>query len=170
MRCMLKGRSHYARICACPQHSARTQVELTENNGDVFTRTPVGTALHSVHGRLRGVRTKRACARIRADTLRRSVVMELIENSDGVYTTHVSASVRTAPLRTPCGRPLYPVFTIQQTVVQPVAQPVVSCKQTSNRLSNWLYSRLDNRLDVCLHDAAGRPTGCSTDLTTGCIV
>ena len=31
----------------------------------------------------------------------------------------------------------------------------------SNRLSSRLYNRYDNRLDVCLHDAAGCPTGVS---------
>jgi len=50
-----------------------------------------------------------------------------------------------------------PVYTIQP-VVKPLEQPVVSCIQT--------FNRLNNRLNVCLHDA----TGCSTALTTGCIV
>jgi len=45
---------------------------------------------------------------------------------------------------------------------QSVGGFTTSCKQTFNRLSN----RLNNRLNLCLHDAAG----CSTGLTTGCIV
>jgi len=48
--------------------------------------------------------------------------------------------------------------------------PVVSCMQTFNRLSNPFDNRFDNRLDVCLHDTAGCQTGCTTRLTTGCIV
>ena len=61
------------------------------------------------------------------------------------------------------------VYTNIQPVEQPVGglttaveQPAASCKQTFTRLSN----RLNNRLSVCLHDAVG----CSTGLTTGCIV
>jgi len=46
---------------------------------------------------------------------------------------------------------LSPVYTIQP-VVKPVLKPV------------------DNRLDVCLHDTAGRQTGSTPGLTTGCIV
>jgi len=33
-----------------------------------------------------------------------------------------------------------------------------------------VVNRFDNRLDVCLHDAAGCPTGCTIGVTTGCIV
>jgi len=45
-------------------------------------------------------------------------------------------------------------------------QLAASYKRTCNLLSNLF----DNRLDVCLHDAAGYPTGCTTGLTTSCIV
>jgi len=48
-----------------------------------------------------------------------------------------------------------------QTGLQPVGQQVVWCIQISDRLSIRLLNRFDNRLDVCLHDAAGCPTGCS---------
>jgi len=38
--------------------------------------------------------------------------------------------------------------------------------------SNWPNScnRLNNWLSVCIHDTTGCQTGCSTALTTGCIV
>ena len=94
---------------------------------------------------------------------------------------------------------LYPVYTIQSVsqtgwtagwmfvyTMQPVVQPVVRLfnrlfNGLNNRLNNrlycvyrhstgWLNNRLDNRVNVCLHDAAGCSTGCSTCLTTGCIV
>jgi len=35
-----------------------------------------------------------------------------------------------------------------------------------SRLSKWLWNGFDNRLNVCIHDT----TGCTTGLTTGCVV
>jgi len=57
---------------------------------------------------------------------------------------------------------------------QPFVKPIVN--RFDSPLDNRLYrlykhtTGFDNRLDVCLHDAAGCPTGCTTSLTTGCMV
>jgi len=68
---------------------------------------------------------------------------------------------------------VYTIQSVVQPVVKPVLQPlgqlVVSCIQTFNQLFIWLYEF--NMFDSCSptfdHSHAA---GCSTGLTTGCIV